>query len=633
MAGRKDEADGRRAGREARRAREAGEARTAGQAGETTEARNADRADHAGDARRSGGSRKADKARDGRGGGGAPGGPLSRKVTRAGLFEGMMFAGLGALLLRTGYWQTVRSGELASLAKEERTANQTLPYRRGAIYDRNGVVLAQSVARTSVQCDPTLVRPEQVGEIAEAIYRRFGGSYEEYVSDLTATNSRGVTILSAADVDAAADLQSLGYQGLYYRSVYQRVYPLKEVGCSVIGCLRSDGVPASGLELQYDSVLTGEDGASVRELANTGGLIVGGQSEYEAPTDGADVRISLDVDIQRVAQETLAQVVSEWKSGDACAVVIQPETGEILACASTPTFDPNHLDNVDALSLKPITSSYEPGSVFKPLSFSMAIDLGIATPTTSYWAPAKVKVGDDWVSDADGRQYEMDMTITNALERSSNVGTVLCLEQVGPEKFSEYLERYQIGHATGVDYPYEDIPHVRTYEEFDGAWEAMTFGQSIAVSPLELCRAIAAIANEGVLTTPHFLLSAGGEDVDYGEGSRVISTSTADDVAWMMNSVVVNGYAYTGKIPGYNLSAKTGTAERYDSSTGTYSKDHYVVSFVGFGPTENPKACCYVLIDDVDMEHEELTCGAQWAAIMNEALRKLGVEPTPGVGE
>ncbi len=527
----------------------------------------------------------------------------------------------------------MRSGDLTAAAKTERTNQQTLPARRGAIYDRNGVALAQSIDKTRITCDPTIVQQSQVNEIARYIYQNLGlgGTMEDYRAMLTKPGARGVTIAEAADNEAAAKLEEKGYPGLYFSTVYKRVYPLKEICCNIVGCLHDDGDPAGGLESQYDGLLTGTDGSVLQERGISGGVIVGGDYEYTEPIPGKDVRISIDVDIQRVVQDTLNSTVADWQSGDASCVVMKADTGEILACASTPVFDPNDLSTLwdsGDLNCKAITSAYEPGSVIKPITMSMGVDLGIITGSSSYWAPVEIQVGDDWVSDPDNRTYETDMTTTNMLERSSNVGTVLVAQDIGAKNYSDYLEKYEIGHKTGIDYPYENVPHVKTYDEFDGAWEAMAFGQAIMLSPLEMTRSIGVLANKGVLEGPHFLLSVDGEDVEYQPGKRVISEAAATELDWMMNSVVVNGYAYTGAIEGYNVSAKTGTAERYDPDTGTYSNDRFMVSFIGFAPTEDPQVVVYVLVDDVDYAHEGLTVGGAWSTIMKSALTKLGVPPS-----
>lgn len=562
--------------------------------------------------------------------------PLSRALgfTRRHLLELGLGAAFGVVAVRLGWLQTVKSGEYGSSAKTERTANITLPYRRGAIYDRNGVLLAQSVDATTIYADPTQIKTANINLTANTIAEVVGGSASDYATKIADDTLTFVYIKKRVDPEVAAQLKQrlsdLALDGIFYLDDSKRVYPLGEVAGNLVGCVGEDGVGLTGLEYYYNDLLSGTDGSLIEERSRDGAPIVGGQSERVDPVDGENLVISIDVDIQRVAQETLASTIAEWGCGDGVAIVMQPETGEILACTSTPFLDPGKLSQAtdDSLKLRAVVDSYEPGSPTKPITASMAIDLGIATPDTTYPAPASIQVGDDWVSDADHRNYFMDMTLTNVLERSSNVGAVLCAQSVGAENFAAYFEKYHIGDVTGIDFPGETPGIVRGLEDYSGAWTAMAFGQSFAVPPIQMARAIGCIANEGIILQPHFLVSKGGEQVSYPEGERVIATATAEQVAWMMNSVVTNGWGYTGAIDGYNLSAKTGTSERLDPNTGTYADGIYTVSFMGFGPTEDPKALVYILFDEVDSAHESSSAGAPWAAIMKEALTRLDVAPS-----
>lgn len=543
---------------------------------------------------------------------------------------GAAFVGVTAKL----FWlQTVQSGKYASLAKEERTARVTLPAKRGAIYDRNGVVLAQSVDATTVYAMPMNVATADINPIANLLAQHLGGNAVDYAEKLTGVGSF-CYIAKRVDPDVASalkqELSDRKLQGVYFLSDSKRVYPMGQVAGNLLGCVGEEGHGLTGLELYYDDVLTGTDGYLIQERSRDGAPIAGGQNERTDPQDGTSIVIAIDVDIQRKAEEELTSTIADWHCGDGVAIVMQPETGEVLACASTPLLDPGDLSNAssDALKLRGVTDSYEPGSTTKPITASMAIDLGLATPDTTYYAPWQIQVGTDWVSDADHRRYDMDMSLTNMLERSSNVGAVLCAESVGAQSFSEYLAKYQIGTKTGIDYPGEATGIVPELKDYTGAWMAMAYGQSFAVPPIQMARAIGAIANEGVMLQPHFLVSQGGQEASYPQGERVIATATAEQVDWMMDSVVKYGFGYTGAIDGYNLAAKTGTSERLDPNTGTYATDSFTVSFMGFGPTEDPKALVYILFDEVDMEHEGTSAGAPWAGIMGEALTKLGVAPS-----
>lgn len=575
--------------------------------------------------------------------------------------EAFVGAVLGlAFLVMTGklvYLQSFATGSLATTAKNERTARKVLPHRRGGIYDRNGNVLARSIDAVDVAAHPAyqisdagspsgkawVANYTDPAPVANLLASVLGGSAQTYAEKLATPQTTYVYLAKKADpavvdmlrsglVDLNKERKAAGlseYPAFEFEDTSKRVYPMGQIAGTVVGCTGTDGHGLTGLELEYDDILSGTDGYLIEERGLYGAPVVGGQYERVEPVDGENIVISIDCDIQRVAQEQLTKVIETWQAGDGCVVVMQPETGELLACCSTPYLDPGDIATAptQAFNLRCVSDSYEPGSTIKPVTASMAIDLGIATPNTTYWAPARIDVGTDSVGDADHRNYEMDMSLTNMLERSSNVGAVLCAQSVGAQQFSQYLDRYQIGHLTGVDYPGEAIGLVAKLENYTGAWEAMAFGQSLAVPPVQMARAIGVIANEGLIVTPHFLVNHGGTDADFGAPERVISTSAAQQVAEMMYSVTKNGYGYPGDIEGYRVSTKTGTAERA-AETGGYLDDQFTVSFIGFAPTEDPKAVVYILVDYVPEGSGSETAGGPWAAIMREALTKLQVAPS-----
>ena len=550
------------------------------------------------------------------------------------------------VLIKLMQLQGCSSGEMYTDAKIERTTRRVLRHRRGGIYDRDGNVLARSVDAVDIAAHPN--RITDVNATANLVASVLGGDASTYAAKLSTTDENGdrvtyVYLAKNADPSAeellraqlastnvtrkAAGLEELG--GFEYESTSKRVYPQGEIAGNVIGLVGTDGHGLTGLELEYDDILSGTDGYLIQESDLYGAPVVGGQYERTEPVDGENIVVSLDLDMQRVAQEQLTNIIETWGSGDGCVVITDPRTGEIFACCSTPFLDLSDTSSAttEAFNLRCVSDSYEPGSTVKPLTASMAVDLGLATADTTYYAPAKIQVGDDWVGDADGRTYDMDMPLVNVLERSSNVGAVLCAESVGADQFAAYLEKYQIGHLTGVDYPGEAIGIVPKRASYTGAWESMAFGQGLAVPPVQMARAIGAIANGGVLTTPHFLTNRGGQEVAYEDGDQVISASTATQVAQMMYSVVENGYGSTGRVEGYHLSAKTGTAERM-AEGGGYLDGLYTVSFIGFGPTEDPRVLVYVLVDYVSEATGSEAVGSSWAVIMQAALNKLQISPS-----
>ena len=279
------------------------------------------------------------------------------------------------------------------------------------------------------------------------------------------------------------------------------------------------------------------------------------------------------------------------------------------------------------MNLRVVTDAYEPGSVFKALVCGMAIDLGLVDTETTFTVPAVVMAGDDEVTDVDDRDYTMTMTVREIMRRSSNTGMILVGEKVGADRFAEYVSDYGIGEKSGVDFPGENTGIVKERDEYDGASvAAMSFGQSVSVCPVELVRAVSAIANKGVMTTPHFLKSRHGEEEDWTAGQRrVLDEQTAEKVADMMLTVVDEGTGALGQVEGYEVSGKTGTAQRA-SEEGGYQENSYMASFMGFAPTSAPKAQVYVTLDGT--AYNSSVAAGPFSTVMEAALDALGVKPT-----
>ncbi len=563
--------------------------------------------------------------------------------------QAMLGIGLGAcfsaVAVRLFYLQAIATGELSTSAHNERTANTVLPYRRGAIYDRNGNVLARSVDAVNIAVHPNIVQGlGTVNATANILADVLGGNASDY-AEICERDTTYAYVVKNADPVLAANLKAAlvaenterkqnsltELTGFEYETIQRRIYTQGVVAGNIIGIVGGDDDEGiTGLELQYNDVLCGTDGYLVQERSRDGMPVVGGDAVRNDPVDGENITISIDLDIQRVAQEQVTQAIADWKAKSGVAIVMIPETGEILACVSTPYLDLSDTSSAttEAFNVKCVSDSYEPGSTFKPITAAAAIDSGTATPSTMYYCPATIQVGDDTVGDSDDRDYDIDLTLTQVLERSSNVGMVECAEDLGSEKFYEYTQRFKIGTRTEIDYPGEVSGLVSDYEHYTGAWASMSFGQSIAVPPIQMARAVSAIANDGVLVQPHFLLKIGSEEQTYDNVGQAVSAQTAREVAEMMYSVIENGYGKTGKIEGYRLSGKTGTAERVDDTTGLYFDNTNTVSFIGFGPTDDPKVLVYVMIDYVTGATGSTVAGPVWAAIMQEALDKLQIPPS-----
>ena len=308
---------------------------------------------------------------------------------------------------------------------------------------------------------------------------------------------------------------------------------------------------------------------------------------------------------------------------------VDPATGEILAACSYPTYDQTDLENAktEDMNLRLVTDAYEPGSVFKTLVAGAGFDLGAVRSSTSFEVPASIKVGDDTVTDADKRDYTMTMDVREMMRRSSNVGFVLVGRKIGADDFATYVDKWGIGHSSGVDFPGESLGIVKEHDQYDGATlGSMSFGQALSVSPIEVARAVGGIANGGVMMTPHFYKSSKGDEKDWGEGERAISEDAAAQVTSCMQTVVSEGTGVGGAVDGYDVAGKTGTAE-IASSYGGYEENAYVMSFGGWLYGSSSDLVCLVTVN------RPLTnlgagglCGPVFSEIMSYAAKRYQID-------
>lgn len=536
---------------------------------------------------------------------------------------------LFALVVARLLWlQVIDAPNLSAKAQSLHTTNVTLTAKRGTIYDRNGNVLATSVECRTIYCNPKEVtnKPTCAQELANAL----GGTADDYLSTLS-QDTTFAYVQRKIDTEVADDLLSTlsedGITGVYALTDVKRVYPYGAVGGQVLGFVDTDGNGITGLELQYDDVLKGTDGEMLMERGRDGQPVAGGASQIHEATDGQDIIVSLDINIQQVAETQLAQAVEDVKGESGNVMVTDPKTGEILAACSTPfadLTDPSSITN-EGLKLSSVSDSYEPGSTMKVLTMAIGYDTGSITQNTNFTVPPTVKVGDDEVSDADDRDYTMDMTPTEIMRRSSNTGAALVGMTIGADNFSAGLAKFGIGQKTGIDFPGEADGIVPSRDQYTGATTgAAAFGQGIAFPSVQLVRAVGAVANGGTMMTPHFLVQKGAETVDWGEGEQVISEHAAECVVSDMRAVVQDdGTGRKANIAGYDVVGKTGTGEQA-SSEGGYVENRFMSSFIGFANGNDAAVLCYVGINGTAY-HGSAAAVPPFVAIMNEALTDLNV--------
>lgn len=504
---------------------------------------------------------------------------------------------------------------------------QILP-KRGTIYDRNGNVLAVSVECRKITADPTLVKDKQ--KAASLLAQELGGDEKMYAQALAKEGRYTVIDTQIETQEANECLQALtgaGISGFFTEIQMKRVYPYGAVAGQVLGFVNSDGEGVSGLELQYNSILGGVAGTLERELGADGTPIAGGAYKETPAQDGTNIVITLDINIQEMAEKKIVEGQKTYNATSGMICATDPKTGEIYAMCSTPLFDSTNLQATsnEALVLKNVSSSYEPGSIMKVLTCAIGEDIGAFNNDSAFEVPVSVKVGDNVVHDDDSRDYACDMTPREILRRSSNIGAVMLSRAIGTKAFSAGLSQFGIGTKTNIDFPGEadGITSLSSLTTTDLGFNA--FGQGISVPQIQMVRAFGAIANKGVLTTPHFLLYEGSKKVEWEQGPQACSAQTAADVTDLMRTVVESGTAKTAAVTGYDVAAKTGTGEQA-SSSGGYLEYSYLASLVGFAPAGDPQVLIDVAFNGVSYLAAN-SAAPVFSSIMGEALQDLNVAP------
>ena len=539
----------------------------------------------------------------------------------------LLFSFLAIALIWVGrlvYLQVIKASEYSEAAAASRTVNIDIPAHRGTIYDRNGNVLATSVDATTVYANPKEV--EDVSATAAALADALGGSADDY-RDLLQKDTTFVYLKRKADVDEADALKERGLAGIYFIDDTKRVYPYGKVAGQVLGFVDVDGNGVSGLELYYDDILSGTPGKLVMQRGGSGMSIPGGTEVDDPAQDGQDIVVSIDIDMQSYLEKRLAEGVEEIGGEDGSAVLMDASTGDLLAIASTPYFDPADPSGseVGSDSLKAVTQAYEPGSIFKTVSMAAMLEAGVVTPDTTVYAPAGLAADEYVITDAHERG-DMTMTARYVMQESSNVGISLLVEgHLGFPPLYDKIVSYGLNDATGVDYPGEASGYLASNVE---SWSQIlkynvTFGQGISVTPLQMTRFYGALVNDGVACTPHLLLSKpqSQETVAY-EQEKIVDDDAIGPMVSMLETVVEEGTGTGAAIDGYTVAGKTGTAEYVDEETGQYAKSSYNLDFVGVLPDASTPLVCFVGVNHVPYERNTT---AVFRDIMSEAITRYRV--------
>ena len=511
-----------------------------------------------------------------------------------GLFV-LVFAGV---LARAVWLQGVQAGTLEQMGLRQNRETDTIPAGRGTIYDRTGEPLAIGEQATTVFADPRHVKDPRAVAVAAAKTLRVDPN--ELYPQLADRSRRFVYVKRKANPQQAAALQQENLAGVGFYSEERRTYPQRSVAAHVLGFAGVDNDGLDGLEKGLDRELKGKPGSQtiVRDPIGRAIDVV----EVKPERQGDDVFLTIDRRMQGKAEEVLRATVNRWGALGGHAIVLEPQTGRVLAMAVAPSFDANDFGNVgpERRKNRAVTDVYEPGSTFKIVTVAGALSEKLVTPRTKFTLAASIKVADREISEHEPRPTRR-MSVAEILSQSSNVGTVTLAQKLTKTEVgvAGWIERFGFGKRTGVDFPGESPGIVVPPERWSGSTIGnVPLGQGIGVTGLQMAAAYGAIANHGLLRRPHLVERIAGTRTRVGPGRRVVSRTVAAQVMTMLRDVVTaeGGTGALAAIRGYTVAGKTGTAAKPER--GRYSTSRYVASFVGIVPAKKPRLVVLVSIDE-----------------------------------
>lgn len=514
-----------------------------------------------------------------------------RIVLLAGVFIVLLAVALG----RAAWLQAVKGPELAAMALRQHRETVVVPAARGTIFDRNGEPLAIGEQTTTVYANPRQVdRPRDLTLAAgKALGVEPGVVYPQLVD-----RTRGfVYVARKADPLKAEELEKLGFAGLGFYPEELRTYPQGPVAAPVLGFAGLDNKGLEGLERSLENVLAGRPGSQTIVKDPFGRALDVVSTKPEAP--GKNVRLTIDDQIQANAETVLQETVRRWGARAASAIVMDPYTGSVLAMAVAPRFNANRFPTTrpERRRNRAVTDTYEPGSTFKLVTVAAALQEGIVSPSTSFRLAPTMKVSDRVIREAHTRGTQW-MTVRQIVEYSSNIGTITIAQRLGEGRLSSWIDRFGFGEPTGIDFPGESPGVVLPLDRWSGSTiGTVPIGHGIAVTPIQMARAYATIANGGVLVRPHLIESVDGQPVAAPKKRRVVSRAVSTQMLSMLRGVVLEGTGTEAAIPGYTVAGKTGTAAKIESN-GRYSTSRYVASFVGLVPATKPRLVVMVMVDE-----------------------------------
>ncbi|TDC69095.1 peptidoglycan glycosyltransferase [Actinomadura sp. GC306] len=534
--------------------------------------------------------------------------------------------------------QTIESGEYTAQAMRQRLHKIELPAIRGGITDAQGHPLAMTVEARAIYADPSLIETEERQPIVNALAPTLGLDPAALMRKIGKPDTRFVYLAHGVPPDQARLITSWDLAGIGTLPEYRREYPNDSLAASVIGFVNDTGKGAAGLESSMNDVLAGEDGWQRVEISPEGQHIPMGEDQKRPSVPGRGVRLTLERDLQFKAQEAIEKQVKATGAKSGSVIVMDPRTGELLAMASAPGFDPNEYteSDKDLWGSPLVQEAFEPGSTGKVVTAAAVMEKGGVTPQTPFVVPDKIKKYDVEFRDSHPHPTQR-LTFAGVLATSSNVGTIMASDTIGQQQLYQTLRDFGFGAKTGLPLPGETPGLLKPPGQWSGTDRyPIAFGQTVSVNAVQMASVYATIANGGVRVAPTLIAGTVGEDDAFTpspapERRRVVSERTARQISDMLEGVTTDeGTAPKAQIKGYRVAGKTGTAEVVNPRCGCYKGGGYTASFAGFAPADDPQLVVQVVLQNPKRGSHY---GGDAAApvfkdVMSFALRSEKIPPT-----
>ena len=567
---------------------------------------------------------------------------ISGNISNALLFIWFLFF---VLVARYAWIQLVRGEELAAQVRYETGEEKRMQSPRGAILDRNGREMAVSLMMKRVFIDPSNVEKGKEDEVAAKLAPLIGVTQEKVRHDIEQGGGYVVVkrFLTMDEVNAVQKLiRTEGYNCIGFEDEPKRHYPNEDLAANILGFVGTDDVGLDGIEQAYDDLIKGVVAETFVQTDNVSDRPILGSVSRRMPRQNQckTVQLTIDSTVQFMVEEVLEEAFAETQPLSVTALVMKPKTGEILAMASRPSYNPNRFEDYPAELWKnrAVSSIYEPGSTFKSIVAAAALEEGLVAPNDWFLDPGYLIVSEKRIENWSGGSFGT-VTFTDVMRQSINTCFALIGLDLGADRLNKYARRFGFGELTGIELPGEEAGILfdpAEQEVYDSDIATMSIGQSIAVTPLQLVTAMSAIANDGVLMKPHIVKAVYNEDGSVYEETkphevrRAIQSETDKTLVGLLEQVVATGGGGKAKVKGYRIGGKTGTAQKINTEGVGYKEGCYIASFCGFAPVDDPEVTLLVIIDEPSGGNYY---GGQIAApvaakIFQQLFRYLNVEPS-----